>query len=132
MIGRIESGDATPSLGLFQRILRATGLFLAVVDEEGHVIQPMRDRDDLRDGANRRYPSHLDTILDPQPGEWWADIYGLAAPPETFSRDRAYRDAKRKQSVWQVRVKQNRNAPEPANPDTAPRYRWDPTFPRPQ
>ena len=45
----------------------------------------MRDWEDTRDGAERRYPSHLDTILDPEPGEWWADIYGLARPPETFS-----------------------------------------------
>jgi hypothetical protein len=33
--------------------------------------------------AERRYPAHLDTVLDPAPGEWWGDRYGLARPPET-------------------------------------------------
>jgi transcriptional regulator with XRE-family HTH domain len=132
MIGRIESGNTVPSLGVFQRIMRAAGLYLVVVDENGKLIQPMRDREDVQDGAGRRYPSHLDTILDPEPGQWWADIYGLAAPPETFYRDRAYRDAQRRLSVWQVRVKQNRNAPRPPDPKTAARYRWDPDSPDPQ
>lgn len=95
----------------------AAGFFLIVVNDEGQVLQPMEDRDDLRDGANRRYPSHLDVILDPEPGEWWGDLYGLARPPETFYRDRAWRDAKRKRSQWEVRVAKYRN--EPAPPDVS-------------
>ncbi|MFB9543702.1 helix-turn-helix domain-containing protein [Micromonospora sagamiensis] len=79
-IGRIEAGGLTPSLDLLQRIIAVAGFRLAVVDECGRVLQPMRDWDDTRDGAGRRYPSHLDTILDPGPGEWWADIYGLGPP----------------------------------------------------
>ena len=112
-VGRVESGEVTPSLNLFQRLVGAAGLFLAVVDQDGHVIIPMGDSEQIRDGADRLYPSHLDTILDPRPGEWWADIYGLARPPETFHRDRAYRDALRRRSVWEVRVKQHRGDPEP-------------------
>jgi len=73
----------------------------------------MLDRDDLRDGAERRYPSHLDTILDPRDGAWWAEKYGMALPPETFYRDRERRDAQRRRSVWEVRVKQCRALPEP-------------------
>jgi transcriptional regulator with XRE-family HTH domain len=116
-IGRVESGTMTPSLDVLQRTLAAAGLYLTVVDQDGHVVFPMKDRDDTRDGAERRYPSHLDTILDPRPGEWWADLYGLARPPETFHRSRAYRDARRKLSQWEVRVAQHRTDPLPPDPD---------------
>jgi transcriptional regulator with XRE-family HTH domain len=130
-IGRIETGSVMPSLAVLQRILRATDLYLVVVDKDGQVIKPMVNADDLYNGAGRRYPAHLDTILDPEPGEWWADQYGLARPPETFYRDRAYRDAQRARSVWEVRVKQNRHVPQPPNPDRRPRWVWDPAYPRP-
>lgn len=112
-IGRIEAGRLTPSLALLQRVLGAAGFRLAVVDGDGRVLRPMRDRDDIRDGAERRYPSHLDTILDPEPGEWWADMYGLARPPETFYRSRVLRDALRRRSQWEVRVAKYRNVPPP-------------------
>jgi transcriptional regulator with XRE-family HTH domain len=103
-VGRIESGHLTPSLEMLLRLLAAAGLHLAVVDGDGRLVQPMEDRDDIRDGAERRYPAHLDTILDPRPGEWWADTYGLARPPETFYRDRRRRDMMRARSRWEVRV----------------------------
>ncbi|MFE7869699.1 helix-turn-helix domain-containing protein [Micromonospora humida] len=112
-VGRIEAGALTPSIALLRRIIAAAGFRLAVVDEFGRVLTPMRDRDDIRDGAGRRYPSHLDTILDPEPGEWWADVYGLARPPETFYRNRAFRDAMRRRSQWEVRVAKYRNVPPP-------------------
>ncbi len=111
-----------PSLDVLERLLGAAGLYLAVVDQDGHVIVPMYDREDLRDGADKRYPSHLDAILDPKPGEWWADLYGLARPPETYYRDRVVRDAQRRRSVWEVRVKQNRNAPPPWKDHLRDRY----------
>ncbi|MFC8850134.1 MULTISPECIES: helix-turn-helix domain-containing protein [unclassified Micromonospora] len=119
-IGRIEAGALTPSIAVLRRLLAAAGFRLAVVDEFGRVLQPMRDRDDTRDGAERRYPSHLDTILDPEPGEWWADVYGLARPPETFYRNRAYRDAMRRRSRWEVRVGKLRHVPPP--PRVVPPY----------
>lgn len=115
-VGRIEAGALTPSIDLLCRIIAVAGFRLAVVDEFGRVLTPMRDRPDTRDGANRRYPSHLDTILDPEPGEWWADIYGLARPPETFYRDRRTRDAQRRRSQWEVRVAKYRNQPPPPDP----------------
>ncbi|SDY06074.1 Helix-turn-helix domain-containing protein [Micromonospora pattaloongensis] len=117
-VGRIEAGSMTPSLAVLERLLGAAGLYLAVVDQNGRVVLPMQDRDDLRDGAERRYPSHLDTICDPEPGEWWGDVYGLARPPETYHRDRGYRDAQRRRSQWEVRVAQNRGVPPPP-PDPA-------------
>ncbi|MEV1331539.1 helix-turn-helix domain-containing protein [Micromonospora costi] len=112
-VGRIEAGRMVPSIALLRRIIGVAGYRLAVVDEFGRVLRPMRDRDDTRDGADRRYPSHLDTILDPEPGEWWADIYGLARPPETFYRDRRVRDAMRRRSQWEVRVAKYRDVPPP-------------------
>ncbi|MFG1952282.1 multiprotein-bridging factor 1 family protein [Micromonospora sp. NPDC048830] len=112
-IGRIEAGALVPSIAMLRRLIAVAGFRLAVVDEFGRVLKPMRDRDDARDGAGRRYPSHLDTILDPEPGEWWADIYGLARPPETFYRNRAVRDAMRRRSQWEVRVAKYRHVPPP-------------------
>ncbi|MFD6261092.1 multiprotein-bridging factor 1 family protein [Micromonospora chalcea] len=115
-IGRIEAGSLTPSLAMLSRITTTAGFRLVVVDEAGTVLKPMRDRADLRDGAERRYPSHLDVVTDPEPGEWWADRYGLARPPETFYRDRAVRDALRRRSQWEVRVAKHRNVPSPPDP----------------
>ena len=115
-ISRIEAGTLVPSIDVVTRILGVAGLWLVAVDDRGRVVQPMGDWDDTRDGAERRYPSHLDTILDPEPGEWWADVYGLARPPETFHRDRGLRDSMRARSQWEVRVAQNRNAPPPPDP----------------
>ncbi|MFF5178596.1 multiprotein-bridging factor 1 family protein [Micromonospora sp. NPDC000316] len=112
-VGRVEAGSLVPSLAVLERLLGAAGLYLVVVDQEGRVVQPMADREDVHDGAGRRYPTHLDTILDPQPGEWWGDIYGLARPPETYRRSSADREARRRRSQWEVRVAQHRNAPPP-------------------
>ena len=70
----------------------------------------------MSDLAGRRFPAHLDTILDPVFSEWWADVYGLTAPPETFRRSRAHRDYIRRISRWQVRVAQLRNVPRPDPP----------------
>lgn len=115
-ISKIEAGTLTPSIALLQRVLGAAKLWLVVVDGEGHVVEPMKDWQDTRDGAERRYPSHLDIILDPKPGQWWADQYGLAAPPETFRRDRVARDMQRKRSQWEVRVAKFRTVPPPPDP----------------
>jgi transcriptional regulator with XRE-family HTH domain len=112
-VGKVESGSLTPSVDLLDRLLGAAGLFMAVVDQDGHVILPMETWDDTLDGAERRYPAHLDTILDPEPGEWWGDVYGLLRPPETFHRCRAAREARRRRSQWEVRVAQYRGVPPP-------------------
>ncbi|MGC5029014.1 hypothetical protein [Micromonospora sp. DT229] len=101
---------------MLERLLGSAGLYLVAVDQEGRVVLPMEVWDDTRDGADRRYPAHLNTILDPEPGEWWADIYGLARPPETFHRCRFDREARRRRSQWEVRVAKYRNVPPPPNP----------------
>jgi transcriptional regulator with XRE-family HTH domain len=115
-IAKVETGAMTPSIALFGRVLGVAGLHLVVVDSDARVVQPMDDWDDLCDGAGRRYPSHLDTIVDPVAGEWWADIYGLVRPPETFRRDRASRDMQRARSQWEVRVAKYRSVPPPPYP----------------
>lgn len=116
LIGAIETGVRTPSLPVLQRILRAANLRLVVVDRRGRAVLPLEVWQDTEDGAGRRYPAHLDTILDPEFGEWWADGFGLARPPETFRRNRAQRDYERRRSQWDVRVKKFRCAPCPEPP----------------
>ncbi|MEU5723359.1 helix-turn-helix transcriptional regulator [Micromonospora sp. NPDC047738] len=115
-IGRIEAGSLTPSIAMLRRIISVAGFRLAVVDDAGRVLKPMRDRADLRDGAERRYPSHLDVVTDPEPGSGGPTGYGLARPPETFYRDRAVRDALRRRSQWEVRVAKYRGVPPPPRP----------------
>lgn len=115
-VARIEAGSLVPAFTLFLRLLSVADLRVAVVDAERREVPPMEDWGDTRDGAERRYPAHLDTILDPRPGEWWADIYGLIRPPETFVRDRRVRDLQRARSQWEVRVAQNRHVPPPPEP----------------
>jgi transcriptional regulator with XRE-family HTH domain len=112
-VARIESGKLAPSLKTFQRLLSAAGLSLVVIDGEGRVVLPMRESDDTRNGGDRRYPSHLDTVLDPRTGEWWGDAYGLARPPETFWRNRARRDAQRAISEYETRAHLHRHESPP-------------------
>lgn len=80
-VARIEAGTVLPSLAMLDRLLAVAGLELAIVDHEYRLGLPMLDRDDMRDGAERRYPSHLDVILDPRPGEWWGSRYGSPGRP---------------------------------------------------
>ena len=94
-ISRIEAGTRTPTIATFARILRLGGLSLAVVDEEGRFCPPLEELAQTRDWGGRRWPAHLGLILDPQPGEWWGDCYGLVRPPETVHRDPAARQRHR-------------------------------------
>ncbi len=124
-VAKLETGKVVPRVDAFERILALAGLRLVAVDADNRRVLPMRVWQETYDGAGRRYPAHLDTILDPEYGEWWADIYGLYRPPETYRRSRAYRDAKRRRSVWDTRVAQHRHEPAPPDPD-GPYWR-DPT-----
>jgi len=94
-ISRVEAGRTVIGLATFTRLLRAAGLRLVVVDEAKRRVPPLKDPPDTRDLAQRRFPAHLDLILDPEPGEWWGDHFGLVRPPETFHRDPAARYAHR-------------------------------------
>ena len=115
-VGRVEAGSLVPSVDVLERLLGVADLRIAVVDRDGRVVLPMRTWDGTLDGAGRRYPAHLDTILDPAPGEWWGDIYGLLRPPETFHRDPRAREARRRRSQWEVRVAKYRSDPPPPWP----------------
>jgi transcriptional regulator with XRE-family HTH domain len=86
-VAKIEKGTITPGLRLFEAVLDAAGLFLVVADPDGNVLQPLEEFPLAVDNAGRRYPAHLDLIIEPEPSEWWAGRYGLARPPETFHRD---------------------------------------------
>ena len=115
-VARAESGSIEPTLSVFARMLAVAGLHLVMVDEGGHVVTPMRDIPDTRNGGGWRYPSHLDVILDPKSGEWWGDHYGLARPPETFHRDHDRRRAMQRRTAWEVRAKRNLGEPPPPDP----------------
>lgn len=114
-IGRIESRTLSPSVRTLEAILGVAGIRLVAVDADDQKIVLMEDPpgDSLRDGAGRRYPSHLDTILDPLPDEWWGSRFGCAAPPETFHRNRALRDAMRRRTTWEVRADRYRGVVPP-------------------
>jgi len=114
-IGRIEAGSLRPSLAVLEAVLAVAGIRLVAVGADDRAVPPMWDAPDgnLRDGAGRRYPSHLDVIVDPTGWEWWGGRYGLARPPETFLRDRERRDVQRRRSQWEVRVALYYSVPPP-------------------
>lgn len=115
-VAAIETGTITPSLRTLQRLLNAANYLLVVADVNGRLVVPLEVWQGVTDGAGRRYPAHLDTILDPVFGDWWADGYGLARPPETFRRNRAYRDFQRRLSRRHVREHGSLYGPAPALP----------------
>ncbi|GAA5147153.1 hypothetical protein GCM10023321_07720 [Pseudonocardia eucalypti] len=115
-VNRVEAGGYAPSLAMLSRLLAVADVHLVAVDGQGHVVPPLRAWDNTKDGANRHFPAHLDTVLDPRDGEWWGDRFGLARPPETYHRDRRLRDAQRARSRWEVRGMQSDRASEPPIP----------------
>ena len=116
-VAAFETGKKIPSVDSLQRILNAANYLLVVLDSSGRAVPALDVWDNLADLAGRRFPPHLDTIVDPTYGEWWADRYGLARPPETFRRDRAIRDYERRMSRWEVRVAQCRLDEKPRPPN---------------
>lgn len=121
-VAKVETGAVIPRVDQLERMLAIAGLRLAVVDADRREVAAMKVWDDCMDGGGRRFPPHLDLILEPYSDDWWGSMYGLASPPETYHRNRAYRDARRARSVWETRVKQFRHVPPP--PDSR-----DPRFP---
>jgi transcriptional regulator with XRE-family HTH domain len=102
-VARVEAGTATPRIAQFETLLALAGWRLAVLDGRRREVHPLLEYDrDLRDGAGRRYPAHLDTVIDPERDEWWAGWYGLARPPETFRRNRWARDRQRARSQFEL------------------------------
>jgi transcriptional regulator with XRE-family HTH domain len=86
-VAKVEKGTLVPGLRVLEALLDGAGLFLVVVDPDGKVIQPLEEYPLAVDNAGRRYPAHLDLIIEPEPFEWWGERYGIARPPETFLRD---------------------------------------------
>lgn len=85
-VGRIESGaSSNPQLRTVERLVRATGARLAIVDLDGTEPEAL-DTDHWRDGAERRFPPHLD----PRPGNRWRR--GRAEDVISFLRRRRHRD----------------------------------------
>ena len=126
-VGAIESGHLTPSLPALMRLLNAANCQLVVVDADGRLVVPLLVWKGVRDGAGRRFPAHLDVILDPEWGEWWADGYGLVRPPETFRRNRRFRDWQRRQSRRDVREHGSLYADRRSRPPgMKPGYEWIP------
>lgn len=80
-VSRTEAGRTTISLAPLAQLMRAAGLRLVVVDENKRRVPPLKEPLATRDLADRRFPAHLD----PEPGEWWGDHFGLVRPPETLS-----------------------------------------------
>lgn len=122
-VARVETGELRPSLEALERLLEVAGLRLVAVDREGHRVEPMGDIGGIHDSVGRRFPTHLDLILDPRPGEWWGDRYGLARPPETFHIDDELRQVQRLYSRWVTRPKRYRGEPPPISPDWLLRIR---------
>jgi transcriptional regulator with XRE-family HTH domain len=120
LIERIEAGTADPRIGQLGELIGIMSWRLVVVDADGRRVRPLQELGgDLRDGADRRYPAHLDVIIDPLPGQWWADGYGLQSPPETFTRDRVTRDVRRAQSQWDLKRGPYRAWPNVSRPTRA-------------
>src|SRR5688572_32079180 len=61
------------------------------MDAQGEEVAPM-SQGGVRDGANRRFPAHLDTRYSDE--GWWHDAhhYSRPRPWYTFDRDRRTRD----------------------------------------
>lgn len=113
-VSRAEAKAGVPSVVAFERLMAVAGLVLVVAEEvpahdDGaagglRVVVPLSEfGGDCRDGADRRFPAHLDLVLDPVHGQWWADVYGLLSPPETFYRHPGVRRARQSLSRWEVR-----------------------------
>jgi len=94
-LSRIEAGRSIPNVATLLRLLRVGWMHLAVVDDRGRWVSPLQEPPETRDLAGRRFPAHLGLILDPGPGEWWGNRFGLVRPPETFHRDPEARRAHR-------------------------------------
>jgi HTH-type transcriptional regulator/antitoxin HipB len=95
VVARAERGGHDLPTGVLIRAAALAGLTLALVDRSGQQVGPMSP-DAVRDGANRRFPAHLDTRYGDE--GWWhgPHRYDRAQPWYTFDRDRRTRDRYRR------------------------------------
>jgi HTH-type transcriptional regulator/antitoxin HipB len=96
-IGQAESGQRDLSVGVFSGIASLAGLRLGLMDGQGEEVTPM-SQGGVRDGANRRFPAHLDTRYSDE--GWWhgPHRYNREQPWYTFDRDRRTRDRYRRRN----------------------------------
>jgi transcriptional regulator with XRE-family HTH domain len=96
-IGRIESGSSPdPRLRTVERLVRAAGARLAIVDLDGTEPVALRT-DEWRDRADRRFPPHLD----PMPRNRWRR--GVTEDVICFRRSRWARDELRRAKAGEGR-----------------------------
>ncbi|TFV65108.1 UNVERIFIED_ORG: XRE family transcriptional regulator [Bacillus sp. AZ43] len=90
-IAQAESGRRGLTVELLSRLAAVAGLRLALLDATGDEARPMT-ADSVRDGANRRFPAHLDTRYGDE--DWWHTEHRHARdqPWYTFDRSRRARD----------------------------------------
>jgi len=95
IVARIERNPNLARVEHLAKLLETAGLYLIVVDEEGHEIKAESEEESARrDRAGRRFPAHFDV----RPGTegWWGrsywSIYERAAPEYTFNAARWRRD----------------------------------------
>jgi len=126
-VERIEARRVVPTIRALEKLLGVAGVALVAADRGYRLVQPMLDvpGGGLLDGAERRFPAHADIVLLAEGGSWWGGKYGLARPPETYHRTRAYRDAVRRYSQWDVGRTRHLKRGRPLTPD-----QWLRRFPR--
>ena len=104
-VARVERLPGKATVTNVSILLAATGLRLAVLDEDGTELKPEEEDDaDRRDRGYRRYPAHLD--LRPGSDDWWGygwPMFDGKEPEYTFDRDRWTRDWRRGQRAEQAR-----------------------------
>ena len=90
-IGRVEIGTAGLDVRVLAQAAEIADLRLTLVDRNGDDVDPM-SAVTVRDGADRRFPAHLDTRYSDE--GWWHDAhhYSRPRPSYTFDRDRRARD----------------------------------------
>jgi transcriptional regulator with XRE-family HTH domain len=93
-VAAVESGTRDLSASLLARAAASVGGRLAVLDASGDELTPMSE-DAVRDGADRRFPAHLDTRHGDE--DWWhgPHRYDRRQPTFTFDRNRTQRDWRR-------------------------------------
>jgi transcriptional regulator with XRE-family HTH domain len=97
MVAAVERGERGLDARTLARVAAVAGLRLALLDADGAEVAPM-DGAAVRDGGGRYFPAHLDTRHGDE--GWWhgPHRYDRAPVTYTFTRDRRYRDDRRRTS----------------------------------
>jgi transcriptional regulator with XRE-family HTH domain len=90
-VAKAEAGRRGLTIDVLVRLAALAGLRLALLDPAGREVSPMA-ADAVRDGADRRFPAHLDTRFGDE--DWWhgPERYSRVQPRYTFDRLRLTRD----------------------------------------